>query len=311
MEYFDLKLTRKIYPQKPRKESFLSLKSDLSSTYQSFTKSDNSKDRDDREDQLDPYRSHLIGQELASALELKEFFLLYQPQFSLKNQRLRGVEALIRWQNPNLGVISPRDFIPRLEKSGDIISAGYWVLSHACRQYQQWLANPILPFVLSINISAQQLQNKNFLAQLKSILQQIPIPTKNLELEVTESCILHDFQQAVYTLRQIQELGIKTAIDDFGTGYSSFSVLKELPLSTIKIDRSFIKDFQYSSRGISLVRNLINLSHDLELEVIVEGVEEKEQMEILESIDCDVIQGYLIDPPLIPQKVIEHFSCCY
>jgi EAL domain-containing protein (putative c-di-GMP-specific phosphodiesterase class I) len=187
-------------------------------------------------------RNHNFTQELSQALERDELFLDYQPQIDLETGQLLGVESLVRWHHPRLGRISPADFIPIAEETGLIIPMGYWILRRACQQYQQWQSLAIAPFKLSVNLSLCQLKDPNLVAVIRSILIETEINPYHLELEITESFMVSDISAAIATLTELRGLGIQIAIDDFGTGYSSLSSLKNLPIQTLKIDKSFLDD---------------------------------------------------------------------
>ncbi|WP_016951471.1 bifunctional diguanylate cyclase/phosphodiesterase [Anabaena sp. PCC 7108] len=251
----------------------------------------------------------LSGEELAQlrlerdmklAIAQDEFKLCYQPIVCIKNGQILGFEALIRWQHPTLGLISPDKFIPLAEKSGLIIEIDAWVLQAACRQLRNWqrqFPNYFDSLTVSVNLSSQQLALPNLVAQVKHILQDAGLQSQNLVLEITETAMVENAVTAKQTLENLRKLGVRIYIDDFGTGYSSLSRLYELPLDVLKIDRSFVQKLDLST-GKHVVRAIINLAHDLGIEVIAEGVETVEQILKLQLLGCTKGQGYFFAKPL-------------
>lgn len=240
---------------------------------------------------------------LRHALEREEFVLYYQPQQNLADGRIFGVEALIRWQHPDLGLISPADFVPLLEETGLIIPVGEWVLHTACLQARAWNDSGLKPLRMSVNLSGRQTNNSNFIATVEQVLKDSKLDPALLELEMTESILMHNVQTTIKTLATISEMGIRLAIDDFGTGYSSLSYLKRFPIDTLKIDRSFIHDLTQDPDDATLVEAIIAMGRALNLNIIAEGVETEEQVEFLHAHNCDNIQGFLFSQPL-PAKEI-------
>lgn len=239
-----------------------------------------------------------LEMQLRNALERKEFLLYYQPQVDAQSGRLTGAEALIRWQHPEYGMVSPLEFIPLLEETGLIISTGEWVLNEACRQAQQWRDAGHDDITIAVNLSALQLCDSQFIPRLHNILAQTGLDASLLELEITESMLMKNVDNAIEMLKSINELGISIAIDDFGTGYSSLSYLKKLPLNKLKIDRSFIKDITISSDDLAIVSTIIAMAKTLQLKVVAEGVETTEQETLLRQGGCNYLQGYLLSKPL-------------
>ncbi|MDE1309764.1 EAL domain-containing protein [Vibrio aestuarianus] len=235
---------------------------------------------------------------LYQGVELKQFSLVYQPQFNLHNQTLLGFEALIRWHHPQLGLVSPDEFIPMAEKTGAIQSIGEWVLRTACQQAKQWLDAGYLLDKLSVNVSAIQLKQSNFIEMLIRILSESQLPAHKLEIEITEGFLIENKQKAIHDLQQIAELGVGIALDDFGTGYSSLSYLKGLPLQKLKIDRSFINDIPDDKESNAIVAAILAMGNSLSLIVTAEGIEDEKQMSNLDQIGCHFGQGYYLGRPL-------------
>lgn len=243
-------------------------------------------------------RKHKIQRALPKAVAEKQFKLSYQPQWDARGQKLLGVEALIRWRHAELGDISPTEFIPLAEESGSIMAIGEWVLQEACRQYQIWQKQDLPHFLLGVNMSLQQLQDPNFVGKTQRILEEAQMPAQQLQLEVTEGLIFKDLQRTVTVLKHLQQAGIRLAIDDFGTGYSSLSVLKNLPIHTLKIDKSFLDGLETPPKAEVILGSIINLGQRLQLSVVAEGVETSSQRELLQSLRCDVLQGFFFSRPL-------------
>jgi len=241
-----------------------------------------------------------LERDLEKALSRNEFSLCYQPIISLKNNKVIGLEALIRWEHPYLGTIYPDRFIPLAEKSDTIIQISDWVLKEACRQLSQWqddFPGYFDSLTVSVNISSKHLAKPNLLKQVKKVIQETGLKFKNLVLEITESAIINNKLQAQEILTELQNLGIRICIDDFGMGYSSFSRLHELPLNVLKIDRYFVQKMNCLN-GMYIIEAITNMSHNLQLEVIAEGVETLEQVFQLQLLGCNKVQGYLFAKPL-------------
>jgi diguanylate cyclase (GGDEF)-like protein len=243
-------------------------------------------------------QTRLAG-DLSRALRQNEFLLHYQPQIDLRDGRIIGAEALVRWQHPVDGLISPARFIPLAERSGHIVQIGEWVLNEACRQARRWMDLGLEPpLVVAVNFSAAQFKRGNVLEMVSAALAATGLPANCLELELTESILLQDIDATMETLRGLKALGAKLSIDDFGTGYSSLSYLKRLEVDKLKIDQSFVRDMLADGDGASIVKAIIQLGHILQLEVISEGVETEAQLAFLRGSDCDAAQGYLFSPPV-------------
>jgi diguanylate cyclase (GGDEF)-like protein len=247
----------------------------------------------------------LLQEELRNAIARSEFVLHYQPQVDLRTGRLFAVEALVRWNHPKLGVIAPMKFIPIAEESGLIAPIGDWVLNEACRQDKAWQNAGLPPMVVCVNVSARQFKENNLAARVAGALQASGLDGKYLELEVTESVIMQDFDRAVATMEELKGLGVHLAIDDFGTGYSSLSALKTFPVSRLKIDKSFIDGLLANENDKAVTSAVISLGQRLNLRVIAEGVENDAQAAWLRNINCDEMQGYLFSRPLPADGVEE------
>ena len=245
---------------------------------------------------------------LRLAVERNEFLLHYQPIISLKSDRLVGFEALIRWQHPTKGLISPDDFIPIAEDTELILDIGEWLLEEACRQLQQWQqkyakSSQISLLKMSINLACQQLQEPQFIAKLDRILESTGIAGSSLRLEITESALIEPEGGVRDTLEQIRKRNIKLSIDDFGTGYSSLSYLRRFPIDNLKIDRSFIEQMNFDSENLEIVRVIITLAKILGMDAISEGVETVQQLQQLKDLGCEFGQGYLFAKPLSTTEV--------
>lgn len=238
---------------------------------------------------------------LQQALMKDQFRLMYQPLYSLQEE-ITGFEALLRWEHPTDGLIAPDRFIPIAEESGLIVPIGHWVLEEACRQAIVWQTEHVNPVSMAVNVSGVQLGQPNFVETVRSILDKTGLLPDLLHLEITETWIVADPKSAAAQLKELQSLGVNISIDDFGTGHSSFGCLHDLPLNTLKIDRSFIARLDGSDRQLSTVRTIVLLAQQLGLRTVAEGVETLEQLADLRSIDCDLLQGFLMAKPLTPEK---------
>jgi diguanylate cyclase (GGDEF)-like protein len=235
---------------------------------------------------------------LRRALERSEFEVYYQPVLDINTRKIVGMEALVRWHHPELGLVQPAEFIPLAEDTGMIVPIGEWVLRTACAQNKSWQAAGFAPLSLAVNLSVRQFQQQNLSEVIARILQETGLNAHDLELELTESSIMKNAESAVRTLGELKAMGVKIAIDDFGTGYSSLGYLKRLPIDTLKIDRSFVCDVTTDPDDAALVMAIITLAHNLRLKVIAEGVDSEEQLRFLHLLRCDEWQGYLFSKPL-------------
>ena len=239
-----------------------------------------------------------IEADLRSALERNEFMLYYQPQVDLRTREIVGVEALIRWQHPELDMVPPARFIGLAEETGLIVPIGAWVIREACRQGRQWQTEGLGHLRISVNLSARQFGEHDLVECVAAALKETNLPPECLEIELTESLVMADVDHAIGVLRELKSLGIKLSIDDFGTGYSSLSYLKRFPIDVLKIDRSFVNDITIDPDDAAIVASIISLAHSLRLQVIAEGVETIEQLGYLRKHECDQIQGYFFSRPV-------------
>ena len=235
---------------------------------------------------------------LRRALERNELVLLYQPQIQIKGLRVVGAEALVRWNRDGKGYISPVDFIPLAEETGLIIEMGEWILRTACKQAQAIHKLGFQDFIMAVNISARQFQHPDFISLVAAILKETELPATRLELEITESLVMHNAEKNITTMNELRNLGIQLSIDDFGTGYSSLSYLKRFPINKLKVDQSFIRNMNSIPNDASITKTVILLGQSLNLTVIAEGVETREQLAMLEEYGCNEIQGYLFSKPI-------------
>ncbi|NET89124.1 MAG: EAL domain-containing protein [Kamptonema sp. SIO1D9] len=249
----------------------------------------------------------VLENSLYKALERQEFTLHYQPQISLSTGEIVGMEALIRWRSPELGLVSPAQFIPLAEETGLVIPLGKWILQTACEQMKIWQSQGLPPIRLAVNLSARQFQEQNLLKNITQVLEATGVEPKRLELEITESIAMRDIEYTISVLKSLRQIGIQISMDDFGTGYSALSSLKHFPLDKLKIDRSFIRDLTVDSHDAAIVAAIVALGHGLNLEVVAEGVETKEQFDFLRSMQCDVLQGYFFRRPLPTKAATELF----
>ncbi len=241
---------------------------------------------------------------LRRAIELEQFILFYQPKVNAESQQIVGTEALMRWQDPDRGMISPADFIPVAEETGLIETIGLWGLREACRQNKQWQDKGLRPIRVSVNVSGRQFLAPDFVEKVKAALEDSGLSSHYLELEITESLLMDNTGKSINKLQQIRDLGCHISIDDFGTGYSSLSYLTRFPISALKIDRSFIKDIETSQNASEVARAIIGLSQGLRLEVIAEGAENLEHVSFLRENGCKTVQGFYFSRP-VPAEEFE------
>ena len=235
----------------------------------------------------------MVEHDLRLAVARDELRLVYQPQKEARSGAVTGFEALLRWQHPTRGAISPVVFIPIAEETGAILEIGDWVLRTACREAAAWT----VPLTVAVNVSAVQLYNEKFVQELHQILLETGLSPHRLELEITETALVRDFNRALTTLRQLKAFGIRIAMDDFGTGYSSLSNLRAFPFDKIKIDGSFIKSVGTNDQAATIVRAVLGLGRGLRLPVLAEGVETAAELQFLQDELCDEVQGYLLGRP--------------
>jgi len=246
---------------------------------------------------------------LHRALERRELRLFYQPVVEINGSRAVGVEALLRWEHPEQGLVAPGKFIPVAEESGLIIPIGAWVLHEACRQLCMWRADRFggPSGAVEVNLSARQIDHPEIVSTVQRILDDTGLPPANLTLEITESALMNDAASALRVLRALKDLGVTLAIDDFGTGYSSLSHLQRFPLDILKIDKSFVDELGLDQGGAEIVAAVVKLAHALGLQVIAEGVETERQLDALVRLDCDFAQGYLFSRPVPAHELVEKF----
>jgi EAL domain-containing protein (putative c-di-GMP-specific phosphodiesterase class I) len=242
---------------------------------------------------------------LRHAIERNELFLEYQPQIDLAQRAIVGVEALLRWRHPEMGLISPVNFIPLAENCGLIEPIGAWVLNEACRQLQVWDQAGLPPLRMAVNVSARQFRSNKLRDQVMLALVRNHLAPERLELELTESMLMHNTPEAIRMLERLKELRIHLAIDDFGTGFSSLSYLAELPIDTLKIDQSFVRGADGQIRNGPIVRAICTLASGLGLRTIAEGVESPQQLDFMLANQCDEVQGYLLARPMLPDRLAE------
>jgi diguanylate cyclase (GGDEF)-like protein/PAS domain S-box-containing protein len=240
----------------------------------------------------------VLESNIRPGLEREEFFVQYQPQVDVRGFQLVGMEALVRWQHPGLGLLYPSEFVSIAEETGLIISLGDFVMRTACAQNKTWQDKGLKSMRLSVNFSARQFQQPTFITDVAHILKETNLDPRWLELELTESSIMKDPEEAIEKLHELKLMGISVAIDDFGTGYSSLNYLKRFPIDTLKIDKTFVSDVCKDPHDTAIVRAIINLGHALDLTVVAEGVETKEQLQYLSALECDVVQGFLFSKAL-------------
>ncbi len=243
---------------------------------------------------------------LGKALENGEFSLHYQPKLEIESGRITGVEALMRWNSPELGMVSPVKFIPVMEETGQVVEMGEWAIRTACLQHQEWRQAGLPQIRIAVNLSPRQLRDASFVPIVENVLREAGVEPAGLELEITESLLMSDSGGALKALGELHEMGIHMAMDDFGTGYSSLSYLKRFPIDTIKIDRTFIADIATNPDDAEIIRTIISMGHTLNRKVIAEGVENDQQLSLLREYQCDEIQGYFFSRPL-PAGMITKF----
>ena len=244
------------------------------------------------------FQKMTLESNLHKALERDEFSLYYQPKIDVASGSTIGVEALIRWRHPDLGLVSPAEFIPMAEESGLIVPIGEWVLDSACAQLRAWQEDGLTPVPVAVNLSAKQFHQQNIAAIVMRALQDHGVDPRLLELEITESTAMRNAEATGTTLRKLKALGVRIAIDDFGTGYSSLSYLKRFPIDSLKIDRSFVTELPGNQDDATIAQAIITMAHALRLKVVAEGVETRAQLEFLTANGCDEIQGYYFSRPL-------------
>ncbi len=246
-----------------------------------------------------------VGAELHYALERNEFELHYQPKVDLRSGAITGVEALLRWRSPDMGLVPPNKFIPILEETGLILEVGEWVIARACRQARLWQEQGLPPLRIAVNLSPRQFQQRDLAQRIRTLIDQPDFLPEYLELEITESMVMQQVDRAIATLEELRRIGVRIAIDDFGTGYSSLAVLKRFPVDCLKVDRSFVRDIPDDAGDMAITRSIIALAHSMGLSVVAEGVETVAQREFLVECGCDEMQGFLFSKPLPAEELAE------
>ena len=249
-----------------------------------------------------------LERELREALVRNEFILFYQPQVDTENGTVVGMEALIRWQHPHQGLIAPDHFIRVAEETGLIIPIGKWVLQEACKQTQILHTSGLPPIHVSVNLSARQLEDPGLVQMVDQILKETGLEPALLDLEITEGMLMSDMNLVIQTLEELSALGVTISVDDFGTGHSSLAYIKRFPISTLKIDRSFIRDIPENKDDVSITIAIINMAHALGLKTVAEGVETKEQLDFLKQYKCNLIQGYYFSKPIAFNEIVKLFQ---
>jgi diguanylate cyclase (GGDEF)-like protein len=245
-----------------------------------------------------------LESELKNAVRNNEFVLHYQPKVSLNDRQVIGVEALIRWQHPTRGLLSPIHFIPLAEENGVIIDIGNWVFREACDQQRRWTDVALTSIQMSINVSSLQFRKSGFVDSLKSILSETGVNPNFIEIELTESTLMLNANGTLEKLRELKEIGVHLSIDDFGTGYSNLNYLKQFPIDSLKIDQSFIRDIDTTPVNESIVRTIVALANSLSMKSIAEGTENISELEVVKRCLCDTAQGYHFAKPLAPNEFI-------
>ncbi len=248
------------------------------------------------------HQSMIMEKELRHALENDELVVYYQPKVSVATGKIKGMEALIRWQHPEKGLVPPFSFIPLAEDTGLIVPIGKWVLEEACRQTKQWHQEGFDDLVISVNVSVKQFHHQAFIDEVNYALKNADIDPKFLDLEITESCTMNNLDVVIGFLAAFRKMGISISLDDFGTGFSSLSILDQLPLDTLKVDRAFIKDIEANGENGELAKMIIAMAKSLKLSIVAEGIETQDHLDFLKQNDCDEFQGFLISPPVPPTE---------
>jgi EAL domain-containing protein (putative c-di-GMP-specific phosphodiesterase class I) len=240
----------------------------------------------------------LLKNRLRRAFERDELRLHYQPKYDLQTGRISGAEALVRWDLPDRGLVFPSDFIPLAEETNLILQIGDWVLNRVCADYRDWQRLIPSPCRVSVNLSLRQLQQQRFLEGVRNTFRAHGISPTCLELEITETTLMEDTDRTIRILDALYGMGLHLAIDDFGTGYSSLSALQQFPISTLKIDQSFVRDVSVDRDNAAIVKTIIQMAHSLKLEVVAEGIESQDQLDFLRAQRCDHAQGHLFGDPM-------------
>ena len=256
----------------------------------------------------DAQKQVVLLQDLRQALDRGEFVLHYQPRYSTREGRMTGAEALVRWAHPSRGLVPPLEFIPTAEKNGLIFQLGEWVLDEACRQMRLWCDAGYEDWIISVNLSAQQFNHPELTQTVREALERYHLEPHRLTLEITESTAMQDADASLAILCQLHEMGVGISIDDFGTGYSSLLYLKRLPASELKIDRGFVRDLTHDAEDAAIIAAIVALGRALNLNIVAEGVETREQQEYLTRLGCSSLQGYLLGRPVAADQFVQMFA---
>lgn len=256
-------------------------------------------------------REKEIENKMQDALKNHEFEVYLQPKVELKGETIAGAEALVRWNDPEYGLISPAEFIPIFEKNGFIVNLDLYMFEQVCGLLQSWIEKGYEPVPVSVNLSHVHLKNPDFLKEFRAIFQKYKLPPKLLEIELTETLVFENLDLLVKVIDQFHEIGFDCSLDDFGSGYSSLNILKDVPVDTLKLDRGFFgSNQQKNDRGGYIVESIIELAKKLKMQTVSEGVETKEQVAFLKKANCDMVQGYVFAKP-VPIVDFEKAAFCY
>jgi EAL domain-containing protein (putative c-di-GMP-specific phosphodiesterase class I) len=242
---------------------------------------------------------------LKRSFERDELLVHYQPKYNIVTGEVVGAEALVRWELPERGIILPSDFIPIAEETNLIVEIGEWVLDRVCEDFRYWQRSVSLPGRVSVNLSLKQLRQPNFINRINAILRKYEVSPTSLELEITETTLMENPSRTIKLLDELYSLGLHLAIDDFGTGYSSLSALQQFPISTLKIDQSFVRDVATNADDATIVGTIIHMGRSLKMDVVAEGVETEEQLNFLQTLDCTYVQGLLFGDPMSSDNYLE------
>ncbi|MCY9694469.1 bifunctional diguanylate cyclase/phosphodiesterase [Paenibacillus alginolyticus] len=253
------------------------------------------------------YRKMKLENGLRKAMEKDQLRIVYQPQMDIRTGRINGIEALLRWQHPEMGMVSPNEFIQIVEENGQIVEIGEWVLRKVCEQNKAWQSAGYPPLKCAINLSPRQFKNKNLIETVKQILKETELDPSYLCFEITENISIHQIESVLTVLHDFKEIGLELAIDDFGKGHSALSYLKKYPIDTLKIDKCFVQGIEMDRGNASIAKAMIDMAHGLGLRVIAEGVETEDQLAFLKDLHCDSIQGYWLSRPLPPEGIESFF----
>ena len=239
-----------------------------------------------------------IEADLRRSVSRDQIDVYFQPKADLVTNEIVGMEALVRWNHPQKGIICPQEFVPLAEETGVINEIGLWVMIGSCLQVKEWCDKGYGPYSIAVNLSGVQLENGNIIHQVRQVLDETKIDPSLLELEITESTIMHHPERVIEILKRLKEMGVKLSVDDFGTGYSSLNYLKRFPIDLLKIDATFVRDVETDADDRAIIQSIIALAKSMRLKVVAEGVESRQQLELLRSMGCDFIQGYYVGRPV-------------